>query len=182
MDFDFGAEFEAFGEDLKGVAYEGEHDLVVRKAEAGVSPKGKQKFVLTLEFAGGPHHGKTIVDSLYWSPENETAARIFAQNLKVLGAPQDWIIATRPTPEQIAAQITGTKFAAKLKADEFNGQPQTRVSYRKTLSATAVAGAPAASASAAAAVSLDDEVAPAAPAAAPAAAAPAPSSDNPWAA
>lgn len=187
MDFDFGAEYESFGDDLKGVAYEGDHTLLVRKATAGISPKGKQKFTLTLEFAGGPHHGKTFLDSLYWSPENDTAARIFAQNLKTLGAPQDWIMATRPTPEQIAEQITGTKFEAKLKADEFNGNPQTRVTYRKTLSVETPVAGTAPSASAAAAVSLDDEV-PAATAAAAAAApaapaaAPAQPSDNPWAA
>jgi hypothetical protein len=30
-EFDFGAEYAAFGDDLKGVAYEGEYDMLVRR-------------------------------------------------------------------------------------------------------------------------------------------------------
>jgi len=178
--FDFASEFESFGDDLKGTAYEGDFVMVVRKAEPGTTAKGKQKFQLTLEFVGGPNHGKTVPQQLVWSPENDTAAKIFASSLRVLGAPQEWIMATKPTPEQIAQQITGTKFEARCKAGEFNGQPQTNVSFRKTLSVdTPVAGA-AKSEAASAAVSLDDE-----PAAAPSAAevkAAAADPDNPWAA
>jgi hypothetical protein len=177
-DFSFADEFASFGDDLKGVAYEGDHQMRVRKAEAGATAKGKQKFTLTLEFAGGPNKGKTIVDNLVWSPESEIAAKIFAQNLRVLGAPQEWIMQTKPSPEDIAEQITGTVFDARLKPDEFNGQPQTRVSYRKTISlGNPVAGVKSAAASAA--VSLDDE----APAAVqePVGAVAGGGSDNPWA-
>jgi hypothetical protein len=185
-DFDFGAEFASFGDDLKGVAYEGEHQMVVKKAVAGTSGKGKRMFTITLGFTSGPYAAKNkeVVDKLYWSPENETAARIFAQNLKVLGASQEWVMQTRPTPAQIAEQITGSVVDVRLKPDEFNGQPQTRVNYLKTVSSKAATGGAAApSAAAAAAVSLDDPAPTAVaqqPVAAAAAAGGAASSDNPW--
>lgn len=188
-EFDFGAEYAAFGDDLKGVAYDGEYVMVVQKVVAGTSPKGKQMFTVTLAFKDGVYaaKGKTVTDKLYWSPESDTAARIFAQNLKVMGATQEWVMKARPTPEQIAEQLTGAVVDVKLTAGEFNGQPQTRVNYRKTISAKATGGV-ITSASAAAAVSLDDEpAAPAAPAApaspvAEVAAEVAASSDDPWAA
>jgi hypothetical protein len=45
-------------------------------------------FTVTLAFTSGPYKAKnkTVDDRLYWSPESDTAARIFAANLKVLGA------------------------------------------------------------------------------------------------
>lgn len=175
-DFDFASEFAAFGDDLKGVAYEGDHVLRVKKAEAGTTAKGKQKFTLTLEFAGGPNNGKTIPDNLVWSPESEIAAKIFAQNLRVLGAPQEWIMQAKPSPEEIAEQITGTVFEARLKADEFNGQPQTRVNYKKTVTpGNPVQGVK--SAKAAAAVSLDEDAPVGAPEPVGAGVG---ASDNPW--
>ena len=180
--FDFASEFESFGDDLKGTAYEGDFVMVVRKAEPGTTAKGKQKFQLTLEFVGGPHHGKTVPQQLVWSPENDTAAKIFASSLRVLGAPQEWIMANRPSPEQIAQQITGTKFNARCKAGEFNGQPQTNVSFRSTVSVESPVAGTAKSEAASAAVSLDDEPAAApAPSAAEVKAATA-DPDNPWAA
>ena len=80
MDFDFGAEFAAFGDDLKGASYEGEYEMKVKKATAGKTQKGKMKIALTLVFTSGPYaaKGKEVNDNLYWSPENDTAARIFA--------------------------------------------------------------------------------------------------------
>lgn len=182
-EFDFAAEYAAFGEELKGVAYSGDYTMKVQKVVAGTSPKGKQMFTVTLAFTDGPlaAKGKTINDKLYWSPESDTAARIFSQNLKIMGASQDWIMANRPTPAQIAEQMTGSVIDVKLKADEFNGQPQTRVNYNKTVSAKSASGASAPSAAAAAAVSLDDEdAAPAAPAAAPAATDEAVAAGSPW--
>lgn len=187
-EFDFGAEYAAFGDDLKGVAYEGDHTMVVKKAVAGTSAKGKRMFTITLGFTTGPlaAKNKEVIDKLYWSPENETAAKIFAQNLRVLGASQEWIMANRPSPDAIAEQITGAVVETRLKPDEFNGQPQTRVTYKSTVSSKAAAatGAKAPSAAKAAAVSLDEE--PAAPAAeTPAAEAPAQepaaAGANPWA-
>lgn len=186
--FDFGAEYQSFGDDLKGVAYDGDFVMVVQKVVAGTSPKGKQMFTVTLAFKDGVHaaKGKTVTDKLYWSPESDTAARIFAQNLKTMGASQDWIMKTRPTPDQIAEQMTGAVVECKLKADEFNGQPQTRVNYKKTISSKAAAGG-SVSAAATAAVSLDDEpAAPATPVAAvqadlATAGAPGGATGNPWA-
>jgi len=158
-EFDFGAEFAAFGDDLKGVSYEGEHEMRVTKAVAGTTAKGKQQFTLTLAFTGGVYgaKGKTITDRLIWSPESDVAARIFSQNLRCLGATQEWIMQTRPTPDQIAEQITGAVFLAALKPDEFNNQPTTRVNYRKSVSVKPTTGVKNVSAAAAAAVSLDDE-------------------------
>jgi len=186
-EFDFGAEFAAFGDDLKGVAYEGDHTMFVKKAVAGTSPKGKRMFTLTLGFKSGPHAAKNkeIQDRLYWSPESDTAARIFAQTLRTLGASQEWIMSARPTPDQIAEQITGTVFEARLKADEFNGQPQTRVTYRSTVSSKAATATPGGGKSASQAVSLDDEADAASAAAGdpdtePATAGASASSNNPW--
>jgi hypothetical protein len=157
-EFDFGAEYASFGDDLKGVAYEGDFEMLVTKMKHGTSPKGKAMFTVTLAFTSGPlkAKNKTIDDRLYWSPENDTAARIFAQNLRVLGAPQEWIMSDRPTPEQIAERCVGNVVAVKLKKDEFNGQPQTRVNYQKTVKAS---GGPSVSASSAQAqaATLDDD-------------------------
>lgn len=173
-EFDFGAEYEAFGDDLKGVTFDGEYDMVVQKAVAGTSPKGKQMFTVTLAFTAGPNKVKsrTVSDRLYWSPESDTAARIFSASLKTMGASHEWILSARPTPAQIAERMTGTIVSVRLKPDEFNGQATTRVSYLKTVSAksgdnAAAASAPAAKAEKAKAVKLDDDepATPAAPAA-----------------
>jgi hypothetical protein len=163
MDFDFGAEFAAFGDDLKGTSYEGEHEMRVKKATAGRTQKGKMKIGLTLVFTSGPYavKNKEIQDNLYWSPENDTAARIFAQNLRTLGAPQDWVMSTRPTPGQICDQITNNVVKVRLKPDTFNGQPTTRVSYLETVQAKALGGGQggtvATGTAPAGAVSLDDD-------------------------
>lgn len=175
-EFDFGAEYAAFGDDLKGTSYEGEYDMVVQKAVAGTTQKGKQQFTLTLGFTGGPYKskGKTIIDRLIWSPESDVAARIFSSSLKTLGASHEWIMANRPTPEQIAARITGAVVSVRLKPDEFNGQATTRVSYVKSVNvksgdnAESVATSSKAASGPAKAVSLDEataEPAAAAPAA-----------------
>jgi hypothetical protein len=157
-EFDFGAEFASFGDDLKGVAYEGDFEMLVKSMKAGTSPKGKAMFTVELAFTSGPlkAKGKTVTDKLYWSPENDIAARIFAQNLRVLGAPQEWIMSDRPSPQEIADRCVGNVVAVKLKKDEFNGQPQTRVNYQKTVSQS---GGPKVTASSAQAqaVSLEDE-------------------------
>lgn len=189
-EFDFASEYAAFGDDLKGVSFEGEYDMVVQKVVAGTSPKGKQMFTVTLAFTSGPHKAKnrTVQDRLYWSPESDTAARIFAANLKIMGASQEWVMSTRPTPDQIAERMTGSIVQVRLKPDEFNGQATTRVSYLKTVKASDGGTPAAASATAsqpkAAAVKLDDEdEAPATPAAEaqePATVG-AGSSENPWA-
>jgi hypothetical protein len=159
--FDFAAEYAAFGDELKGVSYEGEYDMVVQKAVAGATQKGKQQFTLTLGFTSGPYKAKnkTVIDRLIWSPESDVAARIFAANLRVLGAPMEWIMTARPTPDQIAERITGAVFSARLRPDEFNGQPTTRVSYQKSINVKSGNNAPAATpgASAAKAVTLDDD-------------------------
>lgn len=161
-EFDFASEFEAFGDDLKGVSFEGEYDMLVQKAVAGTSPKGKQMFTVTLAFTAGPNKAKnrTVSDRLYWSPESDVAARIFAANLKVMGASQEWIMSARPTPDQIAERMTGTVVSVRLRPDEFNGQATTRVSYLKTVSAKSGDNAAAASAAAkpekVKAVKLDD--------------------------
>jgi hypothetical protein len=162
-EFDFGAEYAAFGDDLKGTSYEGTYEMVVQKAVPGQTQKGKAQFTLTLAWTSGPlaAKGKTIVDRLIWSPESDVAARIFSQNLRTLGASQDWIMQTRPSPAQIAEQITGAVFEAVLKPDEFNGQPTTRVNYRKSVKVKGSTGGTK-SATASAAVSLDDDDAPAA--------------------
>lgn len=157
-EFDFGTEFAAFGDDLKGVSYEGEFDMLVKAMKPGTSPKGKAMFTVTLAFTSGPYaaKNKTLDDRMYWSPENDTAARIFAQSLRVLGAPQEWIMSDRPSPQEIADRCVGNVVTVQLKKAEFNGQPRTDVNYRKTVSAS---GGPKVSASAAKAqaVSLDDE-------------------------
>lgn len=178
--FDFGAEYASFGDDLKVTAYEGEFTMIVKKVTPGTSPKGKQMFTVTLAFQDGVHaaKGRTVTDRLYWSPESETAARIFAENLAKMGATQSWIMKDRPTPEQIAEQMTGAVIECKLTAGEFNGQPQTRVSYRKTVSAKAAGGK---SATAAAAVTLDDEPADEPAAALATAGTTAGGTENPWA-
>lgn len=170
-EFDFASEYAAFGDDLKGVSFEGEYDMVVQKVVAGTSPKGKQMFTVTLGFTSGPNKTKnrTVQDRLYWSPESDTAARIFAANLKVMGASQEWVMATKPSPDQIAERMTGTVVQVRLKPDEFNGQATTRVSYLKTVSAKSGDNAAAASTAKPAkaqAVKLDDDepAAPTAPA------------------
>jgi hypothetical protein len=168
-EFDFAAEYAAFGDDLKGVAFDGEYDMVVQKCVPGTSPKGKRMFTVTLAFTSGPNKakGRTVSDRLYWSPESDTAAKIFSASLKTMGASHEWILSTRPTPEQIAERMTGTIVSVRLKPDEFNGQATTRVSYLKTVSAKSGDNAAAASAPAKAekakAVKLDDDE-PAAPA------------------
>jgi len=166
-EFDFGAEFASFGDDIKGTSYEGEYEMLVKDMKPGTSAKGKQMFTVTLAFQGGPlgAKNKTLDDRHYWSPENETAAKIFAATLRTLGAPQEWILSERPTPQQIADRCKGNVVSVRLKPDEFNGQPTTRVSYIKLVSASG--GSPAtAKSKAAAAVSLDDEDDTPAPAAA----------------
>lgn len=157
-EFDFGTEYAAFGDDLKGTAYEGDYEMLIKQAKPGTSGKGKQMFTITLAFQGGPlgAKGKTVEDRLYWSPENETAAKIFANSLRMMGASQEWIMAERPTPQQIADRITGNVVAVRLKPDEFNGQPQTRVNYQKLVKANGPAG-PVGSKAQAQAVSLDDD-------------------------
>jgi hypothetical protein len=157
-EFDFGAEFAAFGDELKGVAYEGEYQMRVQNMKPGMSPKGKAMFRVTLAFTSGPYKakGKTVDDALYWSPESDTAARIFAANLKVLGAPQEWIMSERPSPQQIAQRCIGNVIDVRLRPDEFNGQPTTRVSYQRLVSASATSQTGKATAQATA-VSLDDE-------------------------
>jgi len=178
-EFDFGAEYAAFGDDLKGTAYEGEYTMRVVKAKSSQTQKGKQQFLLNLAFTEGPlaAKGKTVDDRLVWSPESDVAARIFAQSLRILGATQEWIMAERPSPEQIAERITGAVVKVKLSKGEFNGQPQTNVNYRQSVSVKDGPSAP--TGAAAAAVSLDDE--PATPAAAAKAAATAEPTSNPWA-
>jgi hypothetical protein len=162
-EFDFASEYEAFGDDLKGVAYNGDYDMLVTKMKYGTTAKGKAMFTVTLAFTSGPYKakGKTLDDRLYWSPENETAARIFSQALRVLGASQEWIMAERPTPEQIAERCVGNVVSVRLKEDEFNNQKTTRVTYQKTVSsnqaAAAATGGNGAPPSAAQAVSLDDD-------------------------
>jgi hypothetical protein len=157
-EFDFGAEYANFGDDLKGVAYEGDYEMLITDMKPGTSPKGKAMFTVTLAFTSGPlkAKGKTVVDKKYWSPESDVAARIFAQDLRVMGAPQEWIMADRPTPQEICDRCIGNVIEVKLTKGEFNGQPQTRVAYRKTVK---VKGGPSVSASSAQAqaVSLDDE-------------------------
>jgi hypothetical protein len=160
-EFDFGAEYAAFGDDLKGVSFDGEYDMLVKKVTPGTSPKGKQMFTVTLAFTSGPNKAKdrTVSDRLYWSPESETAARIFAANLKVMGASQEWVMANRPSPQEIADRMTGTIVSVRLKPDEFNGQATTRVNYLKTVSAKSGDNAAAASTAKAEkvkAVTLDD--------------------------
>lgn len=156
-EFDFGAEYANFGDDLKGVAYEGDYEMLVLKMKPGTSPKGKAMFTIELAFTSGPlkTKGKTVTDKLYWSPENDTAARIFAQSLRVLGASQEWILADRPSPQDIADRCVGNIVAVKLKKDEFNGQPQTRVNYQKTVTTSGGPTSTGAKAKAAA-VKLDD--------------------------
>jgi hypothetical protein len=202
MDFDFGAEYAAFGDDLKGTSYDGDYTMRVSKVKPSRTQKGKMQFQLTLAFVGGPlgAKGKTVDDRMVWSPESEVAAKIFAQTLNTLGAPQDWIMSAKPTPQQIADQITGTVVECKLSPDEWNNQPRTKVSYRKRVSGNAIPGgtpggtSQTAGKSAAAAVSLDEEV-PSTPAKAeepakepvtvgastPAAASSEAPDDNPWA-
>jgi hypothetical protein len=159
-EFDFGAEYAAFGDDLKGVSFEGEYDMVVQKAVAGTTQKGKQQFTLTLGFTSGPYKAKnkTVIDRLIWSPESDVAARIFSSSLKILGASHEWIMSARPSPAQIAERITGTVVSVRLRPDEFNGQPTTRVSYLSSVSVKD--GGNAGAAKAAKAVSLEDESAP----------------------
>lgn len=161
MDFDFGAEFEAFGDDLKGTSYDGDYTMKVVAAKPSRTQKGKMQLIVTLAFQGGPlgAKGKTVDDRKVWSPESEVAAKIFAQDLRILGAPQEWIMSARPTPQQICDQIMGSVVEVKLVPDEWNGQPRTNVRYRKTVSAKPTSGGGSATASAAAssAVSLDDD-------------------------
>lgn len=158
--FDFAAEYAAFGDDLKGVAYEGDYDMVVFKATPGTTKGGKQMFTLTLRFTSGPYKtkNKEIIDRLIWSPESDTAAKIFSANLKCLGASHEWIMQNRPTPEQIAERITGAVFSARLRPDEFNNQPVTRVNYLKPINVKSGDNASAATAKAEKpkAVTLDD--------------------------
>lgn len=161
MDFDFGAEYAAFGDDLKGTAYDGDYTLRVSKVKVGKTQKGKMQFQLTLAFVGGPlgAKGKTVDDRLIWSPESDVAARIFSQTLRTLGAPQEWIMTARPTPQQIADQITGAVVECKLSPDEWNNQPRTKISYRRAVSTNAIPGgaSPTATPSAATAATLDDD-------------------------
>jgi len=161
--FSLADEFESFGDELMGKSYEGRDiQMVVVKCETGTSAKGKHFIRPTLQFDGGPNSGKQVVDSLYWSPQSETAVRIFSQSLNVLGASPEWVKSEKPSMQQIAEKIKGATVIVNLTKDEFNGQPQTRVNYRKAVSAGGAGGSTgggggAASASAAAAVSLDDD-------------------------
>lgn len=159
-DFDFGAEYAAFGDDLKGAAYEGTYTMQVKNMQPGTTGKGKAMFTVTLAFTDGPlkAKNKTVVDKLYWSPESDQSARIFAAALRIMGASQEWIMADRPSALEIAQRCIGNLVEVNLKPDEFNGQPTTRVNYRKTVSSGGGA-APAGSKSTAAAqaVSLDED-------------------------
>jgi len=133
-EFSFADEFEAFGEELEGKPLpKGEYEMVVVKSTAAITAGGKQCFKVVLEAMNGPQQGRQVSEQLTWSPENSVAARIFAQGLKAMGAPQEWIKSERPTADQIAAQMLGQKILVGLDEDEYLGQPRNRVRFRKNL-------------------------------------------------
>jgi hypothetical protein len=132
--FSFADAYDEFGDDLLGKIFpNGTYQMKVKTAQAAMTGTGKHCFKVVLEFVGGKFKGKTVPDQLTWTPSSDVAARIFAQSMGVLGAPQDWIKTNKPSPEQIAARITGTVVETILAEDEWNGAPRNKVRYSKTI-------------------------------------------------
>ncbi len=133
-EFSFADEFEALGEELDGKPLpKGDYDMVVSRAEAAITSGGKQCFKVTLEVMSGPEKGKSVFEQLTWSPESAVAARIFAQGLKVMGATQEWIKETHPTPAQIAAEMLGQQVAVAIDIQAYMGEDRNRVRFKRNL-------------------------------------------------
>lgn len=138
--FDLGAEFAAFGEDLLGKVFpNGPYTLKIKKATCGKSGTGKFNIKLVHTIVGGPFDGKTVTDTLTWSPESDQAAQIFARTVQKMGAPVAWIKGEepgqvgRPTGRQIEERLTGTVIEATMKEDTWNGEKRNKIAYGKTL-------------------------------------------------
>jgi hypothetical protein len=133
--FSYATEFAAFGDSLTGKVYpNGEYEMRVKTAKAGQTKGGKECFRITLAFTSGPNKGKEIFEQMTWSPENETAVKIFVQGLTNLGISPSWVKETKPTPEQIAARIEGAVVLVKLSEDEYQGEKRNRVKFSKFIS------------------------------------------------
>jgi hypothetical protein len=142
-DFSFADEYAAAGDELSGKAYPtGTYTMLVSKMEPKTTGSNKRAFVVTLEFTSGPLSGKKVNEQMTWSPESDAAMRIFAQGLNVMGASQDWIKTTRPTPRQIADRCTGSLVEVGLTEDEWGGQARNRVRFNRYVG-KGTAGSPA---------------------------------------
>lgn len=174
MSYNLYEDYEAFGDTLvPQILPNGKYVATVKRAIAGQTNNGKSKIVVTLEIAEGPRAGAEVVEQLTWSPESETAARIMAGALAVMGATPEWVRTNRATFADVADHIIGAVVEISAREDEWNGQPRNRVGFLRTLQA------PSAVQVQQSAVSLDTPQA-AAPAAAPAAAAPSAAPQSSW--
>lgn len=162
-EFSLGDEYDAYGDDLKGRAFpKGTYEMRVASAVPKTTSTGKQAIVVNLEFTKGPYRGKKVPEQMTWSPENEVAARIFANSLAMMGATTEWIRATKPKMEQICARITGQLVEVDLTEDEWQGQERNRVRFKKNLgkpagAATPTLGDPTPAAAAAPLLGADEE-------------------------
>ena len=139
--YDIFADYEAYGDELVGKILVGDHDVTVKTARPRISNSGKAQIGFTLEIESGPDAGKTIEDLFTWSPENETARRMGAMTLSMMGATPEWIRENNAKLFDIAEHVTGARVAIKVTEGEFNGMPQARVRYVRSLGHTTAAAA-----------------------------------------
>lgn len=78
--------------------------ICVEHASACITTGGKLAFDLALSGPAGESSERMV-----WSPESPINARRFAERLAVLGASTQWILAERPSPEQVAARLVGAE-------------------------------------------------------------------------
>jgi hypothetical protein len=106
--------------------------LMVKKANAKVSGNGKPQLVVTYEVLDeGAYKGRSVTETMTWSPSSEDAARIFALDLAKLGATQSWIKQFKPSMQQVGDHITGTVVKAHLSQDV--DWDRNRVKVRSTV-------------------------------------------------
>lgn len=140
--YDLAADYDALGDELVGRIPVGDHNATVVAARSRTSASGKGQIGLTLEIDEGPEAGTKVDDLLTWSPESEVARRIMSSALAMMGATSDWIKENRANMADVAERVTGARVAIRVKEGEFNGMPQARVSYIRSLGFSQAAQAP----------------------------------------
>lgn len=105
---------------------EGEYAMVVEKAEAVKTQKGKDMIKVVFRVEVGPHAGKTVFNNFVVSPENNKAIAFFLRHMGALGISLDYF-KTNPKMTQVAHDLLGKRATVKLSIRTWEGVKQNDV-------------------------------------------------------
>lgn len=121
--------------DSSTTVLEGDFNVVVTEAVAGLASDGKKKQIkVTVRITDGAFAGRTVKSQFTMSPENPTAMKIFFLNLGALGIDKAYFgQQPRPTMQDIARDILGRRVTVELAKRTWNGIESENIKNWKPL-------------------------------------------------